>query len=293
MTDDSGNTATANQVVTATGPVPNQAPTASFTANPNSGTVPLSVAFDGSGSGDSDGTIDFYDWDFGDGAAATGESVNHSYDTSAVYAVSLTVTDNEGATDTATSAIAAGVPVPVIDIRIAAGDDDAEERQSGSLYLDSSDLELVDDGSNTGQTIGMRFIGVNIPHGATIVDAYVQFQADENDSEPTSLEIRGQVSDDAPAFSSASGDISTREMTVTYVAWSPPPWTSVGAAGADERTPDLSEMIQEIIDQVEWSPGNALAITITGSGKRTAESYDSSPSGAALLHIEYIPPPAE
>ena len=144
------------------------------------------------------------------------------------------------------------------------------------MYLDSSDLELVDDGSNTDQTVGMRFAGVAIPHGATIIDAYVQFQVDETDSDPTSLEIRGHVADDAPAFSSASGDISTRTTTVTYVAWSPPPWTSVGAAGADQRTPDLSEMIQEIIDQVEWSPGNALAITITGSGERTAESYEAA-----------------
>ncbi len=137
----------------------------------------------------------------------------------------------------------------------------------------------------------MRFAGVDIPQGATIVDAHVQFQVDESTSGAVSLEIQGQAADDADIFSSASGDITSRSRTTASVAWSPPDWNSVGVAGLDQRTHDLSEIVQEIVDRANWLPGNALAIIITGSGRRTAESFNGSSSGAPLLHVEYIPAP--
>jgi len=76
-------------------------PTASFTVNDSTPAVGQTVEFDGSGSSDSDGTITSYDWDFDDGSTATGEVVNHSYSSSGTYNVSLTVTDDDGATDIA------------------------------------------------------------------------------------------------------------------------------------------------------------------------------------------------
>jgi hypothetical protein len=71
------------------------------------------------------------------------------------------------------------------------------------------------------------------------------------------------------------------------VAWSPPDWTSVGAAGAAERTPDLSALLQEIVDRPGWAPGNALVLVVTGTGTRTAESFDGAPAAAPVLRVEY------
>ncbi len=211
-----------------------QPPTASFTATPSSGDAPLFVAFDATGAGDADGTITDYDWDFDDGTTATSVSASHEFLDWGPYTVTLTVTDNEGATDTTTTLVAVGV-AGSIDVRVSSGNDDAEERSSGNMDLTSSDLELVDDGSETGQVIGMRFAGVDIPQGAAIVDAHVQFQVDEISSGAVSLEIQGQAADDADIFSSASGDITSRSRTTASVAWSPPDWNSVGAAGSDQR----------------------------------------------------------
>ena len=75
----------------------NSPPVASFTATPTGGAVPLSVAFDGSGSSDLDGSIVAYDWDFGDGTTSTGMTVSHTYTTVGSYAAVLTVADNDGA----------------------------------------------------------------------------------------------------------------------------------------------------------------------------------------------------
>lgn len=57
------------------------APTAIFTADPKQGPAPLTVTFDASASYDSDGTIQSYDWDFGDGETGSGVTANHTYET--------------------------------------------------------------------------------------------------------------------------------------------------------------------------------------------------------------------
>lgn len=93
VTDDRGGVATKAGTVTVAA-TPNQAPIASFT----SGTSWLSVAFDGSTSIDHDGTVQSFDWSFGDGATGTGPTVSHDYAAAGTYDVTLTVTDNSGAT---------------------------------------------------------------------------------------------------------------------------------------------------------------------------------------------------
>ena len=58
------------------------------------------VTLDAGESSDSDGSISSFAWEFGDGASGTGEIVTHTYSSAGTYEVTLTVTDNEGATGT-------------------------------------------------------------------------------------------------------------------------------------------------------------------------------------------------
>ena len=84
----------------------NVAPTAAIVANPTSGKAPLTVALDGSGSRDSDGTIASYTWSFSDGSASvTGVTASKTFNTAGNVTVTLTVADNRGATGTATRSI--------------------------------------------------------------------------------------------------------------------------------------------------------------------------------------------
>jgi len=65
------------------------------------GLVNVAVAFDGSGSSDPDGTIEAYDWDWGDGTEhGTGATPSHTYTSRGLYEVTLKVTDNDGITAT-------------------------------------------------------------------------------------------------------------------------------------------------------------------------------------------------
>ncbi|MGI9605612.1 MAG: Ig-like domain-containing protein [Acidimicrobiales bacterium] len=201
------------------------------------------------------------------------------------------VCDDEALCDTALVTITVSpVTSQTVEVRVGSGSDDAEERESGNVALNSSDLELVVDGSRGPQTVGMRFVGVTVPAGATVTSAWVQFQTDQTDSSAVSVEIRGQASDDPVTFTNNNGDVSSRPTTAASVGWSPPERTTVGVAGPDQQTPDLAGVVQEIVDRPGWVVGNSMVVLITGSGERTAESYNGDVSGAPLLHIEYTAP---
>jgi PKD repeat protein/dienelactone hydrolase len=77
----------------------NQPPIASFTLSPSNPVVNQTITFDASNSTDPGGTIENYEWDFGDGEKAEGEIITHSYSSAGNYTVKLTVTDNEGTTN--------------------------------------------------------------------------------------------------------------------------------------------------------------------------------------------------
>ena len=98
VTDNSGATTSLTKAVTV---VANVAPVAAFTATPTK----LSVAFNASGSTDSDGSIASYSWDFGDSTSGTGVSPTHVYGAAGTFNAVLTVTDNNGATTSLTKAV--------------------------------------------------------------------------------------------------------------------------------------------------------------------------------------------
>jgi len=91
--------------ITVEDPDQNENPSASFTASPSSPDAGETVSFDASASSDADGSIASYEWDFGDGETATGATPIHTYDSAGDYDVTLTVTDDDGATDEVTQTV--------------------------------------------------------------------------------------------------------------------------------------------------------------------------------------------
>jgi len=183
------------------------------------------------------------------------------------------------------------VKTTTIQVRVSSSEDDAEQGPSEVVSLSSSDLELVvdDDGQ---QVVGMLFRELPIPQGATILSAHVQFKVDETSTDPSSLAIQVETADDPAPYQEVNRNLSNRPLTSTVISWEPPAWSTEGAAGPDQQTPDLSPLIQEVVDRNGWAPGNSLALIIQGTGTRTAESFDGDPSGTALLQVTFEGEPA-
>ncbi len=182
-----------------------------------------------------------------------------------------------------------------MEVAIANGSDDVEERENGTIYANSSDLEMVYDSyeDNGYQKVGLRFRGVNLPKNATITSAYLQFNADESNSSSAELEISLHDSSNSPAFSN-SNNVSDRATFSSKVIWNPSSWSS-GQNGSAQRSPNLKTMVQSLVNKSSWTSGNSASFLIKGRGnsltstsaKRVADSYEGGSAKAARLIVNY------
>lgn len=76
----------------------NKPPLASMEFAPTWGDAPLTVHFSAATSSDPDGQIASYTWDFGDGGKGTGLFAEHEYTKKGSFVITLTTTDDKGAT---------------------------------------------------------------------------------------------------------------------------------------------------------------------------------------------------
>ncbi|MFP4418068.1 MAG: PQQ-binding-like beta-propeller repeat protein [Chitinispirillaceae bacterium] len=176
-----------------------------------------------------------------------------------------------------------------------AENDAVEERvANGSMYMNSSDLELHRDGSRK-QLIGIRFPTSSenwqLDKNNAVTNAFVQFTVDEtkNGSDPLVIEIVGEKGN-ASAFGTSSNNLSGREanLTSTVVEWNVGNWTKVGERGAAQQTPDISAIINEIITSdgfVDEGFVNLFFRHKSGDGVRCAESFRDN-KGRPALFIE-------
>ncbi|MEP4535535.1 MAG: choice-of-anchor I family protein [Cyclobacteriaceae bacterium] len=169
------------------------------------------------------------------------------------------------------------------------------DKPLGFIDFSSSDLEFGSENADgtVEQRVGARFKGLNLPADATINSAYIQFEVDETgkNADPCVQTIYVEDAVNAAAFTATSGDLTSRTESSTTVEWTVTEgtWTEVGQAGEDQRTADISTLIQTIISKEGWMPGNAIAFFFEGTGRRVAKSY-STESYAKLVINASIPP---
>ncbi|WP_299265138.1 PKD domain-containing protein [Halorientalis sp.] len=167
VTDNDGATATTTVTVTVD---TNDAPTASASANATTVEVGEPVSLDGSTSGDSDGSITTYEWDVdGDGTVdATGQRVDTNFASAGEKTVTLTVTDDDGATastnvsltvDTndAPTASASASPDPVDPDETVSLDGSASSDPDGSITTYEWDVDGDGTVDATGQQVDTSF----------------------------------------------------------------------------------------------------------------------------------------
>jgi PKD repeat protein len=146
VTDNDGATDTINKTVTVTKPgtpppVFNQKPTANFMADKWSGKAPLTVKFTDKSTDDN--TVSSYGWDFGDGLSNLEQNPSHMFTVSGTYNVTLTVTDNDGATDTINKTVTVTKPgtppnTPILLVSVSADPANIKKGETAKLTADAT-----------------------------------------------------------------------------------------------------------------------------------------------------------
>ena len=216
-------------------------------------------------------------------ADASSPTTTVSFDTAGTYVLRLTGDDSalQASDDVTVTVLPEGVTTLTVPVAVSA--DDAEE-SAGTVALANPVLKIVNR-AGVNQTVGLRFTGLSIPKGATIQSASIQFQCNTKTIGAASLTIEGQAADNPATFAKTTNNISARPRTAADVAWVPAPWATVGARGPDQQTPDLTSVIQELVNRAGWGSGNAMVFIITGTGVRTAESFNGT--FAPVLSVTY------
>ncbi len=154
----------------------------------------------------------------------------------------------------------------------AASSDDAEQENDEMDALFDDDIDAGWEGEPDDQNIltaGFRFRGLAIPKGAVIDSAYmVLFSHEAKTTEDVAnLTIIGDAADNAGTFTLDSL-IDMRPRTEATVRWVV---DEVYGLYTEHRTPDISSIVQEIVDRDGWEPGNAMAFMVLGENQGPSE----------------------
>lgn len=165
------------------------------------------ITFDAGSSTDSDGNIAGYEWEFGDGTTATGEIVTHTYGPLGDgnwgnFDVTLTVTDNDGATDEATRTVEVNA-YPVAEFDVLVDPPETPAVRDEPVEFDASASMDPDDGNIVSYEWDFEGDGMFVAAGANPTYTY-----DEGGEKTVTL----RVTDDNGA---SHGELSMHDETIT------------------------------------------------------------------------------
>ena len=185
------------------------------------------------------------------------------------------------ATDIAALMAMADDTEQTVPVAAAAGTDDAVEAPDGTVTVDDTELALGTNAVGGANLVGVRFPGVVLPRGATILQASIEFTGRGVTPEPSTLVIECEATDNAASFAATPNDISARARTKTGM-----PWTVPSVSNETVLTsPDVAAMLQEVVDRNGWTSGNALGFLLSGSGERRVDACDKVGGHPARLRV--------
>ncbi len=234
---------------------------ASFVASPASGESPLMVAFNASTSHDPEGDPLTYAWNFGDGAAASGMIVSHSYNVKGTYIARLIVADGSGNADTAFKCITVNNSAPRLS---PLGDMTIPENGTLQFTLQAYD----------GDGDALTFVASGLPAGAAFNSPTATFTWQPGfDQAGVYPNITFTVSDGAAS--------DTETITITVTNTNRPPIAADDAVSTDE---DVSLSIN-VLGNDNDPDGDALHMV----------SVQQPLHGAAIINVDntitYVPSP--
>ncbi len=147
--------------------------------------------------------------------------------------------------------------------------------------------------------IGLRYQSVPIAPGSTIESAYIQFYAFEANDDTTGIRVRCELDPNPLPFSGVEYNISDRLTTNRSEFWAASEWQAF-IPGPNQRTHDIRDVVQEVIDMEGWLKNNAMVFFFKGTNPGFGEDYPKAACSwefggefyAPILTITYTEPAA-
>ena len=183
-----------------------------------------------------------------------------------------------------------GAPITEVEFTVPSGADDVEHRVPGFI-IGGNEINFGRWGGGATQaSYALRFTNVNIPKNSTIWSAVVTYKAASSES-GTTVKSRIFAEDEDNATQIVShADYDSRSLTSALTTWSPGAWTN----GSLYESPNLKNLVQEVVNRSGWSSGNALQIihkdnVSTTGARRTFYSYEGGfPATLTVTHSLYV-----
>lgn len=140
---------------------------------------------------------------------------------------------------------------------------------------------------SSARTTGLRFQAVDVPQGATITRATLNFVPASSDDRNVSFAVAAEASDDASDF---NGDDFSYRPTTVATNWTPAPWRTENPPVVTDSGADVTKQVQAVVNRDGWCGNNAMAFIIKpngGTGSRTAISQDGNDGFKPVLSISY------
>ena len=268
-------------------PPTNQHPVASFAYFPESPGVGDEITFDASVSIDFDGEIVSYEWDFEDGFG-NGKIVTHSYSSEGSYKVTLTVTDNGGATAAVSKQITVKKKEYKLQVSIPLYAPTLGFGSKGTIFtfvvkvenrrtVDDT-IDLTASSQPEGLAVSLSKKSVTLPPlGSELVEVSVTVEADRG----YEIEITGSSGRDGSAKSACT-------VTVTENAPKHPLYFTLGFDNPDTKEHTLKFTGSDVkfsSDSLVLMPGEKMKPIDFLAEKKSDETSPSQEAKAALLEL--------
>ncbi|MFT5452435.1 MAG: type IV pilus assembly protein PilY1, partial [Enterobacterales bacterium] len=217
-----------------------------------------------------------------------------SFDTSGSYAPELVLTWTDSSIDSAANE---GCYRSIATSTIESGDDDVEDTiknaSTTELGSDNADLDFFDaDGNGAAArqvaAVGLLFKNLNIPNGATIDSASIDFVSKDQDDGEFTTAISA-IS--APNYTTWTDDFSGTETLIGSTDWSIATGADEWTASEPVTTIDISTVVSAMVNLGSWSndtTNNNIPIVMTGiTGDRRVNSYEASPGAPPKLSVTF------
>jgi len=278
--------------------VNNVNPTATFTAQPTSTipNTPVMLTFSNPVDVAADLPGLLYSFDCGNGVSSppgTTTQFSCTYASEGSFTALGIVIDKDGGSTTYQAAItitSAPAEPTTITSQVNSASDDVTEVDT-TIELNNPNIWVGTYGSSGQSYTGLRFNNLNIPVGATITEARLEFYTSSAQWIQIDVLIAAEAADNSQTFSNSSRP-SGRAFTTNRIehhsneSWPGNTWNTL--------TGNLSSVMQEVVSRAGWQPGNSLSVILKGIGtpfgRKFVTSYDGNPAFAPRLVVRYTVP---